>query len=175
METSLKLNTKAEWITHLRNCPDTVSYTTDHEFRNVLRRIFQFDPKSRITYFGDNADEGALIPENELDAITADEIAFDQDAIDRGLTLWYQWTEDDPDFLELYTHAAYKMITLNPEVGQCVVASYQSFDDYYSSIRAYLCTEPRKKINRESISRLLRFYHPDNKDGNNQEESPCTA
>jgi hypothetical protein len=154
------IGSKQDWIVHLRDhCPESIHYTTNAEYRQFIRSIFLFDPSKQVTHVGDD-DQGTLIPKDQMDAETADEVSFDQSAVDRGLKQWYEWTEDDPDFLEVYTHAAYKMITTNPEVGQCVVASYQTFDLYYQCIRAYLL---RKKM-AGPMAQLARFYQPNNDD-----------
>ena len=149
-----------DWVLHFRDhLPESITYQNNAEYRVWLRKIFLFDPKVQVSFVGDD-DSGTFIPKEDMDPETADEVSFDQPAVDQALKLWFAWTEDDPDFLEVYTHAAYKMITTNPEVGQCVVASYQTFDLYYRCMRAFFAGGKQSG----AMAALLRFYHPDNTD-----------
>lgn len=130
---------RAFWTERMRALPPTITYESSREYRAIIRRVFDFDAEKRVTEFGGVG----LDPEVPMDAETADEVAFDEAAMTRALVDWYSWTEDDPDFLEVYEHAAYTMMTTDPTVGQCVATGYSTFADYYACMRAFLLETDR--------------------------------
>lgn len=171
----------AQWKAHMLTCPTTITYETNSEFRAHVRRIFNFTP-GVCTYYGDSAtqmsetggigpvmesENGEIDPETymvqlqepteEDDLITNDELAYDDDAMTRGRNCWYQFTEDHPDFLEIYTHAAYKMISTDPTIGQCVLCGFQTFPEYYKCIRTFLLTGTPDSA---SMSYLANYFKP---------------
>lgn len=133
---------KQEWIQWLQTCPDAIEYTTDAQYRAHLRSIFGFSPEAVLKYTDQGLTAGYVgdLHTEDRDEVTADEMRFDNWAMTVGLAQWFEWTEDDPNFLELYTHASYKMITINPEVGQCVLCSFDQFAKYYTCVRTFLTT-----------------------------------
>lgn len=158
----------AYWQKHLLTCPEKISYSSNAEFREHLRQIFGFDC-TKTTEFGANTDESEIDTEHEfpvdpddmrdptqaeLDE-TEDELAYDSEAMSKGTAAWYLFTEDHPDFLDIYTNAAYKMISTNPEVGHCVVCGYQTFGEYYDCVRSYLLTG---KPSPASIAYLVNYF-----------------
>ena len=154
-----KLKTKTEWVQWLRECPDVIEYTTDKQYRDCMRRIFEFSPEAILKYTQTGLISGDTQTDrvDDRDEATADEMRFDDRAMVAGMAKWFEWTEDDPDFLELYTHASYKMITVNPEVGQCVLCSFDQFAKYYVCVRAFLTTGKHHP----TLFALLRDFTPE--------------
>lgn len=170
-----KSKTKAEWKAHLTSCPVTISYDSNRGFREHVRRIFDFEP-GVVSYYGDSVEHvaktGGLAEVNESDPIvpvnlpeltendireTADELEYDDEAMTSGRMSWYEFTEDHPDFLEIYTHAAYKMISTDPTIGQCVLCGYHTFPEYYKCVRSYLLTGTPDL---GAISYLANYFKP---------------
>ena len=160
-ESNPNSKTKTEWVQWLRECPEAIEYTTDKQYRDCMRHIFEFSPEATLKYTenglaaGDSTEDKTNVFDDR-DEATADEMRFDDRAMVAGMAKWFEWTEDDSDFLELYTHASYKMITVNPEVGQCVLCSFDQFAKYYVCVRTFLTTGKHHP----TLFALLRDFTP---------------
>lgn len=115
--------------------PPGTPFASNRNYRNCLRRVFDMDAAAR-TNFGDGA--AVLDPSVEMDAETADELAFDTAAADTGLREWYDLSSDDPEYLTLYDRVGYSFITLNSEVGAAALGNFDDFAPYCRAFAAYV-------------------------------------
>jgi hypothetical protein len=117
--------------------PPGAAFSSNRAYRDCLRRVFDMDAAAR-TNFGDGA--AALDPSVEMDAETADELAFDTAAADAGMREWYAVTESDCEFLTLYDWTGYSFLTLNSEVGAAALGNFDDFAPYCRAFAAYVCS-----------------------------------
>lgn len=115
--------------------PPGTPFASNRAYRDCLRRIFDMDAAAR-TNFGDGA--AVLDPTVEMDAETADELAFDTAAADAGLREWYALSEDDQEYLTLYDWAGYSFLTLNSEVGAAALGNFDDFAPYCRAFAAFV-------------------------------------
>ena len=113
---------------YFSNLPSIVSYQNDTEYRDCLRTVFQFDPHEKYTY------DGKLCAFQELDSQTQDELLFDSQAVSKNLDIWYDRTKNNDLFSTLYLHAAGRMFSTDPKIGQAILCSYDFFPAYYASM-----------------------------------------
>ena len=115
--------------------PPGTPFASNRAYRDCLRRVFEMDAAAR-TNFGDGA--AVLDPSVDMDAETADELAFDTAAADAGLREWYALSEDDVQYLTLYDWAGYSFLTLNSEVGAAALGNFADFAPSCSAFAAYV-------------------------------------
>lgn len=125
-------NKKMNYIEYYKSLPSTMLYTDDHEYRNVIRKIFQFDPDAKFSY------DGQLRPSNELDPISKDEVSFDSDKISNSMDEIYKATSECIHFKDLYISAAATMLSTCPEIGHAVLSSYDHLYKFHSCVWHYL-------------------------------------
>lgn len=99
-----------------------IEYYNDEEYRENIRKIFKMKHL-------ENKDE------EYIDKVTADELDYDYEKIDKVMKKLYENTKDNPLFQILYDLAAAKMISLDRTIGQSVLFSY----DYLYLFHACLC------------------------------------
>jgi hypothetical protein len=97
-------------------------YTNNTEYRQALRDFFNMDISICQQQFDD-----------EMDNETADELAFDAETVERKMNELYETTRNSNAFQTLYSHAAGKMLSLNPEIGLAVLLSYDYFS-YFAQV-----------------------------------------
>lgn len=101
-------------------------YTNNTEYRQSLREFFNMNisicQQQQQQQFDD-----------EMDKETADELAFDAEAVERKMNELYETTRNSKAFQILYSHAAAKMLSLNPEIGLAVLLSYDYFS-YFAQV-----------------------------------------
>jgi hypothetical protein len=99
-----------------------IEYNGDKEYRETLRWCFKM---KKIEIDEEIVD----------DEITADELDYDFEKIDKTMTQLYEMTRENPLFQTIYDLAAAKMISLDRTIGQSVLFSY----DYLYLFHACLC------------------------------------
>lgn len=107
-------------------CENIISYESDSEYRDCLRKFcnmvcidrFQNDPT--------------------IDRISRDENLFDEQAMSSHMNHLYDKTMNSPAFRVLYELAAGRMFSLDPEIGLCVLMSYDYFRDFYIVYHLFL-------------------------------------
>jgi hypothetical protein len=107
-----------------------ITYHSNMEYRNMIRKIFDFS-KDSVTYYADLSEKDM---ENEIDAESRDEMEFDTAKMEEGMKQIFDVTIKNPRFNELYLLAAGRMFSTNPEIGQAVLCSYDTFHLYYSCL-----------------------------------------
>ena len=107
--------------------PSSISYQTNQEYRNWIRRIFHFT-KDAKTYYA-NLNETDF--EKNIDDESKDEMDYDYDSMQIGLDILFEQTIDIPIFEEMYTLAAATMISTDVKIGQAVLCSFDYFHLYY--------------------------------------------
>ncbi len=89
-----------------------IVYTNDMEYRSVLRTLFGMSASIKTDILID------------LDEVTADELDFDEAAVNRSLDYIYEKTRNHPFFQELYDLAAALMFSTDRSIGLSVLFSY---------------------------------------------------
>jgi len=116
-------------------------YSNNKEYRQAIRQFFHM-----------NIDViEAEIKQYDYDEETQDELLFDEDAMNLGMTNILEKTAGNRLFDELYSLAAAQMISMDKETGLCVLLSYDYFSDFYNVWTAYL-------ENPNSLSETNAFY-----------------
>ena len=109
-------------------------YTNNQEYRFCIRQVFQMDPSIYET----NIDALKNHNQEELDKETEDELSFDEDAMKRGMDYIYLHTKHNILFQKIYSLAAAKMISMDPEIGLAVCFSYDYFQCFHNCLMMYL-------------------------------------
>ena len=140
IKTPLHYNTKIE-----------VVYTNNREYRACLRNVFRMETRnvSRMEYYDSSLNktvdgfEPASPPVVDQDADiiideeTADEWDYDDASTMESMDTVYQYTKDHPLLAPLYLAAAGVMFSQDPEIGLCVLFSYDSFALFHQCIVCY--------------------------------------
>jgi len=96
-------------------------YSTNKEYRNVIRKYFKMD----LTDL-----ERTYAHLKDTDPESYDEFLYDPQAISRGMNLIYDKTKNNPMFMELYKLAAGFFLSEDTETGLCVLLTYDYFSDF---------------------------------------------
>ena len=96
------------------------AYTTNTEYRECLRALFNMNPKICDAKVANTEKHN----EELIDDETADEMRYDNEAVGKIMDFIYEKTKNHPLFQELYQKGAEKMISTNPEIGLCILFSY---------------------------------------------------
>jgi hypothetical protein len=91
-------------------------YTSNTEYRECLRQLFNMNPENY-------PDETRTYAE-EWDTETIDELKYDNDTSSQIMDFIYEKTHTNPLFQEVYDKAAGRMLSLDREIGLCVLFSY---------------------------------------------------
>jgi hypothetical protein len=110
--------------------PSSISYKTNQEYRNWIRRIFHFT-KDAKTYSA-NLNEKDF--ETNIDDESKDEMDYDHDSMKIGLDIILEKTLHETIFKEMYTLAAAAMFSTDVKVGQVVLCSYDYFHLYFTCL-----------------------------------------
>ena len=113
-----------DFLEYFKNLPSVIVYATNREYRDRIRKVFRFDPKETYSY------EGKRVNFEDLDEESKDELMFDSTSMSSSMDILFHATENDPFFQDLYRHAAGRMFSESPEIGQAVVWSYDTFHLY---------------------------------------------
>lgn len=121
---------------HFQTLPSQVTYHSNHEYREVIRNVFQFQPEKR-SYYAD-LEQSDIVADTEIDAESKDEMELDMDSFGKGMELIFLATHSQPPFQKLYEYAAGRMFSMDPRIGQIVVCSYDTFAWYFTCIWHYV-------------------------------------
>ena len=121
-----------DFLEYFRGLPSSIVYMNNKEYREHVRKAFQFDPKEKYTY------NGKLVNMEDMDEESRDEVLFDSKAVSKSMDAIFDATKNQSFFRELYEHAAGRMFSESLEIGQAVVCSYDVFHLYYSCVWYYL-------------------------------------
>lgn len=109
-------------------------YESNEEYRFCIRQVFQMNP----SIYQDKIDTLKTHNQEELDKETEDELSFDEDAMKRGMDYIYSRTKHNILFQRIYSLAAAKMISMDPEIGLAVCFSYDYFQCFHNCLMMYL-------------------------------------
>ena len=110
------------------------TYTSDEEYRFCIRQVFQMNK----AIYQPKVEELREHIGDDLDAVTEDELSFDEDAMKRGMDYIYSRTKNNVLFQKIYSLAAAKMISMDPEIGMAVCFSYDYFQCFHNCLMMYL-------------------------------------
>jgi uncharacterized tellurite resistance protein B-like protein len=96
-------------------------YSNNREFRALLRSYFKMDVSKLEQQY-------AYLKEDDFESY--DELTYDTDAINRGMETILSKTKENPLFQTLYSLAAQQFLSTDPEIGLCVLLSYDYFADF---------------------------------------------
>ena len=119
----------------------SISYETDGEYRDQLRK---FCKMVCIDQFQNDL---------SIDDITRDENLFDENAMTKQMNIMYDKTRDSNAFKVLYDLAAGRMFSVDPEIGLCILMSYDYFRDFYTIYSLY--DSLGEDIKEEEIYKIL--------------------
>lgn len=143
-----------DYIEYIKSLPSCLMYSDDSEYREKLRMFLRFDKDEKFTY------NGKITKFSDLDEITQDELLFDSKNTTKHMDILYEITNKEHVFREIYIHAAARMFSEDPKIGQAVVCSYDTFRWYYASVWYFLnggisglcvCPEIKKLKNHFSL------------------------
>jgi hypothetical protein len=129
------------YITHIRSLNPQISYDSDQEYRQHLRRVFRFSPEKRTYYANVKPSDIEEMNFEDLDPISKDEMELDMDALEEGMDMIFLATWEDPIFHTLYEYAAGRMFSTDPKIGQAVLCSYDTFAWYFSCVWYFISRE----------------------------------
>ena len=136
----------AAFFEYFRSLNPTISYHSDPEYRQHLRRIFRFSPEKRTYYANVKSSDLALNFEDlDIDPQSKDEMELDMDALEEGMDMIFLATREDPIFRTLYEYAAGRMFSTDPKIGQAVLCSYDTFAWYFSCVWQHLMDSDSKE------------------------------
>lgn len=131
--------------------PSSISYQTNIEYRNWIRRIFHFT-KDAKTYYA-NLNETDF--EKEIDDESKDEMDYDYDSMNIGIDILFEKTIDTPIFEDIYLLAAATMISTDVKIGQVVLCSYDFFHLYYTCLWHFFLDKDTKIESLSSYQEIL--------------------
>ena len=73
-----------------------------------------------------------------IDPISRDENLYDEEAVTKTMNILYDKTKDSTAFKVLYELAAGRMFSIDPEIGLCILMSYDYFRDFYTVYHEFL-------------------------------------
>jgi hypothetical protein len=117
------------------------TYTTNAEYRQCLREIFNMNVEvcqAKVTDIEKHNQEA-------IDDETADEMRYDNDAVEKIMDHVYDKTKNLPLFQELYKKAAAKMISMDPEIGLCILFSYDYLPLFRNCLDVFFKSPPEFK------------------------------
>lgn len=112
------------------------TYSTDDEYRQVLRDIMYMIPAGKVR----NITDVEEVSVENMDEITKDETNFDVNAISTFLDDIYAKTKDNEKFEKMYIAAASCMLSDDPTIGLAVLFSYDYLQYFYPCLLHYLKT-----------------------------------
>jgi hypothetical protein len=137
---------------HYYNTNIKVTYKNNTEYRNALRNVFSVDITK--TY-----NDTKLSDIEDLDEETADEMTYDETSISYGLTYIYEKTRNHPLFVRIYTIAAGKMLSMDPEIGLTILLSYDYFEIFHCFLVDFFHSpENLNEMNIHYITLLEKIY-----------------
>ena len=138
--------------------PSTISYHSNKEYREWIRILFHFSPNT-YSNFADISVSEIDIMDTEMDEETKDELEFDMDKMNEVMEILFLATKEHSFFRELYLHAAGRMFSTDPSIGQAVVCSYDTFSWYYTCVRHFLLSNRIDDLSEyQKLQQWFSFY-----------------
>jgi|UniRef100_A0A6C0INE8 hypothetical protein len=108
-------------------------YSTNSQYRQSLRLLFRMNNeqyKEKIAVLQQQLGD-------DLDDETKDETEFDDTAATDAMDYIYEKTKDSALFQQIYSAAAAKMMSIDPNIGLAVCFSFDYLDTFHSCIMTY--------------------------------------
>lgn len=99
-----------------------VSYSSTREYRQCMRELFSMN-SVKIT--------------DDIDEETKDEMDYDDSTMSLAMSKLFDYTKDTTCFQELYDLAAALMISVDREIGQAVLLSYDYLSLFHSCLASF--------------------------------------
>ena len=96
-------------------------YSTNNEYRQVLRNYFHMDIRSLEEKYANLKD---------VDPETYDELLYDDEAMKQGMEDILKNTQNDERFIQLYKAAAGQFLSEDIDTGLCVLITFDYFADF---------------------------------------------
>ncbi len=143
---------KSSYLDYFSHLPSYIVYSNDTEYRECVRKVFQFNPLEKYNY------NGKLCHFNDLDPVTQDELMYDSKTVETHMDELFDLTKDCVHFRELYLYAAGRMFSTEHKIGQAVLCSYDTFHYYYSCIWYYLHGGSSSLLSCKEYQQLKSYY-----------------
>jgi hypothetical protein len=114
------------------------TYTTNAQYRQCLRELFKMNPEICEAKVANTEKHN----QESIDDETADEMRYDNDAVGKIMDHVYEKTKNHPLFQELYEKAAAKMMSLDPEIGLCILFSYDYLLLFRNCLDVFFKSQP---------------------------------
>ena len=142
-------------IDHILILSSTVHYSSNLEYRECIRKIFEFQP-NQLSYYADLSK--TEMDCEQIDAESKDEMDFDSIQMEKGMKEIFDKTKENQLFQKLYLSAAGRMFSIEMEIGQAVLCSYDTFHLYYSCIWHFF-KKTRELSNCEYYQKLVSYFY----------------
>jgi hypothetical protein len=108
----------------------------------------------------DAVHEPSATPMDELDDETRDELMYDSMATSRLMDFIFSRTKDRAPFQTLYSVAAGAMMSMDLEIGLCVLCSYDYLAEFHACLVDFFRDEERWNESADSYVRVLAKVSP---------------
>lgn len=108
-------------------------YSTNSQYRQCLRMLFRMNNER----YREKVEALQQRLGDDLDDETKDETEFDSDSANIAMDYIYEKTKDSPLFQQIYSSAAAKMMSTDPNIGMAVCFSFDYLDTFHSCIMTY--------------------------------------
>ena len=112
-------------------------YTTNREYRQVLRQFFEMKNMEELQ----KEQENLIIDKDDEE--TLDELLYDSESVDKKMNEIFEKTKSIRAFVKIYEIAAAQMFSLDLETGLAVLLSY----DYFPFFHAFYLRYHENNIN----------------------------
>jgi hypothetical protein len=104
----------------------TISYTNDEEYRKIIRRVFQM-----------KSDSYPDIVHSDIDAVSRDELEYDETSAYSAMEYIFDKTRRVPPFIAIYEQAASFMFSTDINIGMAVLFSYDYFLLFHNCLKDF--------------------------------------
>jgi hypothetical protein len=110
----------------------TISYTNDEEYRKTIRQVFQM-----------KSDSYPDIVHSDIDAVSRDELEYDENSAYSAMEYVMENTSNNPLFHVLYEQAASFMFSTDINIGMAVLFSYDYLLLFHECLRDFFTSLSR--------------------------------
>jgi hypothetical protein len=110
----------------------TLSYTNDEEYRKSIRSLFQM-----------KSDSYPDIVNSDIDAVSRDELEYDENSAYSAMEYVFDNTRNVPPFIAIYEQAASFMFSTDINIGMAVLFSYDYLLLFHNCLRDFFASLSR--------------------------------
>ena len=110
----------------------TLSYTNDEEYRKSIRNLFQM-----------KSDSYPDIVHSDIDAVSRDELEYDENSAYSAMDYVFDNTRNVPPFIAIYEQAASFMFSTDINIGMAVLFSYDYLLLFHNCLRDFFTSLSR--------------------------------